>query len=260
MFYPYLQNRIRSDLFNFIERNEPLYEYWGRTFYCNSFQLLIGTERAVLIDTGYAYGDLLELTESYTALPVDLLVTHSDRDHRRGAPQFAGIGRKIYMSDLEILPSREEEKFPFETLKDGDVFDLGGGTVLETIHVPGHTKGSMCFLDRKHNQLFTGDAVNKLPWLFSGRGGTVSSYLESLYRLKSLTPDEPDIFCGHAWEPFPYKVLLDSIIACEDVLAGSSKNDRKYALPFTQESEPLEGVYEHQVGDVRLCYSIKYII
>jgi glyoxylase-like metal-dependent hydrolase (beta-lactamase superfamily II) len=258
MFYQYLTNRIRPELFNFIERNEPLFDYWGRTFYCNSFQLVIGDKRAVLIDTGYAYGDLIELVSAYTELPSDLLVTHSDLDHRRGAPQFADVGRRIYMSDLEILPSKKNEQFEFTNIEDGDAFDLGG-TVLEAIHVPGHSKGSMCFLDRAHNQLFCGDAVNKLPWLMSGRGGTVESYLGSLMRLRELTPEKPDIFCGHAWEYYPYQVLHDSIAACRDVLAGSAASDRHYLIPFDDKAPEQPDIYEHQVGDVRLCYSTKYI-
>ncbi len=66
--------------------SDPFFDYWGRTLYCNSFQLVIGTQRAVMIDTGYAYGDLLTLARAHTDSPVDLLITHSDLDHRRGAP------------------------------------------------------------------------------------------------------------------------------------------------------------------------------
>ena len=256
--YLYLTNRISSNLYNFIERNEPLFDYWGRTFYCNSFQLVIGKDRAVLIDTGMGYGDLIRQTSLYTDLPVELLITHSDLDHRRGAYQFVDAGRKIYMSSMEVQPVKESEKFPYTDLHDGDVFDLGG-IVLKTIHVPGHSKGSMCFLDSENNRLFSGDAVNKLPWLMNGRGGTIASYLESLKRLRELTPGKPDIFCGHAWEYYPYKVLLDSITACEDVLAGSSATDRHYLIPFNQKAPEVEDIYEHQVGNVRLCYSTKFI-
>ncbi len=161
------------------------------------------------------------------------------------------------MSGLERLPTKPMEQFSFTNIRDGDVFDLGG-IVLEAILVPGHTKGSVCFFDRAHNQRFTGDAVNKPPWTFGGRCGTVASYLESLTRLRGMTASQPDIFCGHAWDAYPYRVLLNSITVCEEVLAGSSATGPHYLIPFEQNAPEVPDVYEHQVGDVRLCYSTKY--
>ncbi|NLI52908.1 MAG: MBL fold metallo-hydrolase [Clostridiales bacterium] len=259
-FYPYLTNKISENLYVFIERNEPLYESWGRTLYVNSMQLVIGTERAALIDTGYGYGDLLALARKFTDLPLILLITHDSFDHWRGANQFSRTC-EIYMNEFDQLAIADMKKsaniqFDAKPLNDGDVFDLGG-IQLESIIVPGHTKGSICFLDRKNNHLFSGDAVNRLPWIFSGKSN-VQQYCDALKRLRDMTPEQPDIFCGHAHESFPYQVLHDTIQACEDVLAGAG-DDPQYRSPFEENGAFFPNVYMHETGLVRLCYSKDFI-
>ena len=47
----------------------------------------------------------------------------------------------------------------FVPLKAGDKLDLGG-RVLEVLHVPGHTRGSLCYLDTASGDFFAGDACN----------------------------------------------------------------------------------------------------
>ena len=45
---------------------------------------------------------------------------------------------------------------PTSVVKDGDRIDLGD-RVLEVIHTPGHSPGSICLLDKENKILFTGD-------------------------------------------------------------------------------------------------------
>jgi len=260
-FYPYLVNKLSPNLYVFVERQEPLFESWGRTFYVNSMQLVIGDRRAALIDTGNAYGDLIPLIRDYTSLPIDLLITHSSNDHWRGAYQFEGK-YNIYMNDADyknIQYSMNQSRLTFypKSLNDGDVFDLGG-VRLEAVHVPGHTHGSMVFLDKAHNYLYTGDAVNLLPWVFMC-GVPLSGYCGALKRLRDMTPEQPDILCGHAWDPYPYRILLDSITACGEVLASGGEGDPQYCVPWKQDGEAIPDTFMHQVGRVRLCYNKKYL-
>jgi glyoxylase-like metal-dependent hydrolase (beta-lactamase superfamily II) len=44
------------------------------------------------------------------------------------------------------------------TVEDGDRIDLGG-RVIEVVHVPGHTAGSIALFDRETGAIFTGDAA-----------------------------------------------------------------------------------------------------
>ena len=260
-FYPYLVNKLAPDLYVFVERQEPLFESWGRTFYVNSMQLVVGEKRAALIDTGNAYGDLIPLVRDYTDLPIDLLITHSSYDHWRGAYQFEGkYDIYMHMTDYEkIKPRMEQLRMCFnpKPLNDGDIFDLGG-IKLEAVLVQGHTPGSIVLLDRQHNSIYTGDAVNLLPWVFSG-AVPLSEYCGALKRLRDMTPEKPDILCGHAWDPYPYQILLDEITACEEVIATGGEGDPPYPAPWEPEGKIFPDTYVHQVGRVRLCYNRKCI-
>ena len=62
------------------------------------------------------------------------------------------------MADYKFLNPDAVKKEWFTGMKDGETFDLGGIT-LEAISCPGHTPGSMVFLDRAHQVIFTGDTV-----------------------------------------------------------------------------------------------------
>ena len=53
--------------------------------------LLIGKEKALLIDAGYGYEDIHPLIRQITELPVMLAVTHGDPDHALGAMHFEDV-------------------------------------------------------------------------------------------------------------------------------------------------------------------------
>ena len=52
------------------------------------FFLLVGTERALLVDSGRITANAREIAESLTDLPLSLLNTHADGDHVAGNSQF----------------------------------------------------------------------------------------------------------------------------------------------------------------------------
>lgn len=57
-------------------------------FDCASIFLIIGEERALLIDTGFGIGDLRGAVEMLTDKPITLVISHSHADHCGGAYQF----------------------------------------------------------------------------------------------------------------------------------------------------------------------------
>lgn len=249
--YTYLINNVSPSLFIFAEEDAPLYERIGVTPHVISMALVIGSERAALIDTGFGKGNLYELVREYTDLPVALLITHGDYDHFGGNALF----EDRYMSSLDDELTGDKA-FTHKELTDGQVFDLGG-IKLEAVAVPGHSRGSFCFYDRKNGRLFTGDAVNRLPWLFLERCTPLKVYRDSLVRLHGMLGGEPDIYCGHSLTVFPYRTLTDSITACDEVLAGNRTNEYPYFMPFEPGCPILPDIFEHQVGGVRLIYNSK---
>lgn len=155
-------------------------------WFMSSCYLIIGKDRALLVDTTMTHGNLASLVKRITSLPVDLAVTHPHLDHMLHAFAFdrvyihehtakemdhqLQIMKEMLAStgggDLEILTHMTPDfidqamqvKQPIP-LHDGDEIDLGGGVIVEAKDLGGHTRYDMVFVDKKHKTVFTGDAV-----------------------------------------------------------------------------------------------------
>ena len=128
--------------------------------YVDSY-LYIGDSRAAVIDTLQNAKGLYAAVREITPLPVDVLITHGHGDHvGASTAEFAEAGCRVYMdmADYKFLNPDAVKKEWFTDMQNGETFDLGGIT-LEAISCPGHTSGSMVFLDRAHQVIFTGDTV-----------------------------------------------------------------------------------------------------
>jgi len=143
----------------FILRQSPC-----ATFEANFIYLLIGSDKALLIDTG-AVADpkamplaktILELLPDKNNKKLPLLVAHTHRhlDHRAGDPQFASL------PSVEVVPFDLEGVrafFGFNNWPNGIAHvDLGGRTV-DVIPTPGHNQTHLAFYDDRTGILFTGD-------------------------------------------------------------------------------------------------------
>ena len=119
------------------------------------------TGEAVLIDAANEHELLLEVSRATGVRRV--LTTHGHFDHIQAVTQMrdAGIDVGIATEDAKMLPA-----YDF-TIPDDDVIKVGD-LRLHTIHTPGHTRGSTCFLLEGHPVLFSGDT------LFPGGVGNTS--------------------------------------------------------------------------------------
>ncbi len=161
-----------------------------------NYYVAIGKEVSAVIDTGMGYGTIIDEIKEITDKSLLVLITHGHPDHCGGAyafdeihmhPADENIAKEMYTHEFReyYADSRVPERFPGEghaeaikatipvttppfaytPLTDGQFFDLGD-RVLETIHTPGHSDGSVCFLDRKNRLLFSGDTVNRSIIIF----------------------------------------------------------------------------------------------
>lgn len=211
--------------------------------------LVVGTDRAVMIDALQEVTGLYAKARELTGLPMDLLLTHGHYDHAGASTkEFASAGCKVYMdmSDYPILTGFSGSALPedvFTDLKDGQIFDLGG-RVLETILVPGHTPGSAVFLDRAAKLVYSGDSFGSGPiWLQLPGCLPLAQYQQKLENALERLGSEPDLLLltGHrnqSPEPLHLDYVYDLLDTVKAVRDGSLRGEpqqmeiRGSAIPF----------------------------
>ena len=111
---------------------------------------------------------------------------------------------------------------PIKTLplKDGDIFDLGG-VQLETISVPGHTRGTVVFLDRVRGVVYSGDACNRNTLLFTEFSTSIEEYKESLLHFQSFADTFELLWGGHGGQAEKKSIIEDALQLCDEIMAGT---------------------------------------
>lgn len=150
------------------------------------------TGDAVLLDAANEHELLLDLAKALNVRQV--LETHGHWDHIQAVPEMRDAGYSVYVTpqDAEMLPSYDE------LLEDDSVIQVGR-LRLHTVHTPGHTPGSMCFLLDGSPILFTGDTLFPGgPGNTTFPGGNFPQIIESIdRRIFSKLPGETIILPGH---------------------------------------------------------------
>lgn len=154
--------------------------------------LLVGPDRALLLDTGYDRSHLREAVRAVTDKPVQVLLTHGDPDHAGGLVDFAEAWLQERDWPLVKAPVK------LHPLHQGDTF-VCGDYRLEVVEIPGHTYGSVAFLDRGKGLLFPGDSVQKDgPIYLFGNHRNVGLYIESQRTLLALVGEVRTVYpCHH---------------------------------------------------------------
>lgn len=216
-----------------------------------SIFLLVGTERALLIDSGYGLLDLPALIREITDKPVVLVNTHGHLDHANGSWQFDSA--YLRSEDVEIYQRHADPQFLKESFSNKvyqhqqiesrlqamiaaspaevllldsiEAIDLGDRKIT-VLHMPGHTRGSVCLLDEKYNAAFTGDNLSRSIWLSLPESLLVAEYKDVLEQLLPLLQDKGILWNYAAHGTRRSRVQDDIrrfILCCEAILAGSKK-------------------------------------
>lgn len=179
--------RLRPNLYRISERLDRVEPRFGvRTV---NMYLLLGAERAALIDTGCGIGDLRALVAGLTDLPVTVLSSHYHWDHVGGSAAFddsaihhleaALLAQEQDLADYRAAMSVPDARArlpagfdpagwrilpppPDRLLRHGDQIDLGGVS-LRALHTPGHSPGHVSFLDEAGGILFCADLCCQGP-------------------------------------------------------------------------------------------------
>jgi hydroxyacylglutathione hydrolase len=170
--------------------------------------LFTGTQRALLVDTGFGTGNLKQVVENLTDKPVMLVNTHADDDHTGCNALFEAA--YMHPSDMAFYFEKAPADAVVNPLWDGDVIDLGARS-FEVILIPGHTPGSIALLDRENAVLVSGDSVSATPVFMFGSVRNIHAYIASMKKLRSLTDRFDTIYPSHG--PFPMGTdMLDELI------------------------------------------------
>lgn len=167
--------------------------------------LVVGSEKAMMIDTMNGEEDFVPAIKEITDLPVIVVNTHGHPDHLGGNKYFA---EKCYMNPADLSVTKEfggsEENFL--PAKGGDVFDLGGLTV-DVIDIPGHTPGGILLLLEEERILFTGDSINRHTWMQLDHSLKLSDFLENLKKVQYLKEKADYILHGHCCSLEPISLM-----------------------------------------------------
>lgn len=160
---------------------------------------LIKDDKTTLIDTGTGMDDCVEgaIRKALDGRPLDFIInTHAHYDHCGGNRKF-NAEVMIHRDDAKELLSGtlygtykffgDEEPLKFDRLLvGGDKIELGDA-VLEVIHTPGHTIGSISLFLEDDKILFTGDTLfTNGGFGRTDLGGDEKMLLNSLEKLKDV--------------------------------------------------------------------------
>ena len=181
----------------------------------NTYLLYNEHNECIIIDPGCYFPDERERLETFIEtrglVPKILLNTHCHLDHVFGNKFIAEKYKlTLHLHPLEknmllMAPSSglmfdlpfDNYQGEFIFLNEGDTIKLGPD-VLEIIHVPGHSPGSICFFSRKQNFIIGGDV------LFSGSigrtdlpGGDFNTLITNIRHKIFALPDNVTVYSGH---------------------------------------------------------------
>lgn len=230
--------------------------------------LVLGPEKALLVDTGFGIGDLKGLCDQLTGGKELVVVnTHAHVDHASGNFQFERV--HCHAFDVPLLQAQGPQNWdylfehgdrngrciweefdpedivgfrPYEIVgcAEGRLFDLGGGHQVELFHMGGHTAGHCALLDRTTRSLFLGDDLVAMrvgvfgpkPGTAHPEAATVTALRNGYRKLAACLSEFDHVYAGHFITDLEKEAVLSMLQACEAICA-----DPAQAYSYVEEGE-----------------------
>jgi glyoxylase-like metal-dependent hydrolase (beta-lactamase superfamily II) len=214
--------------------------------------LILGTDSAVLLDTGMGIGDISAEVARLTDLPVVVVNSHSHYDHAGDNHRFTEVWafdndaevarlesgldraecRRFLSPDsyLDLPPGFDPNAYEIRPapvtrrLRHLEAIDLGGRT-LTVHHTPGHSPGSLCLFDNPYGLLFTGDTFYAGMLYAHFHDSDFDVYLQSIRYLVGLLDRVTHLCPAHNEAYVPKDSLLQALDAFESIAAGEAGSE-----------------------------------
>lgn len=234
--------------------------------------LVIGTERAALVDTGMGVANLKDEVDAITSLPIVVLQSHAHFDHIGDAWRFDDV--RVHASEADALARGREAgtltgwmdakeltgplpdgfnpasyhlmpKAPTSLIADGDEIDLGG-RALTVIHAPGHSPGSVVFWDEAARILVSTDVAYLRELYALNPDSSVSDYVVTLRRLEAMISDLDILLPSHGPTPIDPSHLSVMAAGMQEVVDGRKPDER------TEGTDRYGGIDKHHFGETSI--------
>ena len=207
--------------------------------------LLIGTEKAMLIDSLQGIGDLKTVIDQLTDLPIIVINTHSHYDHVSGNYQFdtiygldepytaanaLGHGHADYINNMtkDTFLKTPPDIFSFEFyqskayqidkfVKDGDIINLGEREI-KLVRTPGHSPDSLILVDKANRMMMTGDSFYPAPIYLYSETSSFADFFMSAQIMFSYRDDVDFLLPGHNETMLPAASLNKLRMATLDII------------------------------------------
>jgi glyoxylase-like metal-dependent hydrolase (beta-lactamase superfamily II) len=244
---------VSEDWFEVYEIASNLFAFCETGHYENTtVSLIIGTQKAALIDTGCGIGNLRKAVEEITDKPVVVINTHTHLDHLGSNRQFDeiamfdhplsrrvaidGVSHEIMQRDIlaaNLVTKPWPRDFnpsgvalpPFNVdhwLIDGGRFNLGA-LDLEVIYTPGEAPDHICLLDRANRILFCGDILLHGPVWTHLEGGSLKDLITSYRRLMEHFDEFDHLMPAHNQPWLDKDLLPETLAGAEKIFSGEAE-------------------------------------
>lgn len=242
-----------QDWFEVYQLNESTYAIYEPYQWQEAISyLLIGTEKAMLVDTLQGIGDLKSVVTQLTDLPVIVINTHSHFDHVSGNYQFDeiyGVDNPFTLDNAKghdhsvnagnmtadtfwknvpkDFSADTYENKPYKIskyLSDGEIVDIGERPI-EVVFAPGHSPDSIVLIDKNNRFMMTGDTFYPAPLYVYSSTSSFRDFANSVQTMQRSQGDVDFLLPGHneTMQAATYlSKLADATLAVQDNSTAST--------------------------------------